>query len=729
MSTGISETLKKNLTFVILLIIFILTSSSLKAQEGAGEELSPANPIMAPITKQQLSESINISKLQHPYLFFNNQDKQAIIDRIKNNPECKHIYAALIAEGHRFLHVPIQIPEPAHPKHTRYVMEDPGEQYESNIMDGAITLAFLYQMTGDTVYSHKAIEFAMDIANWPDWVNPAHHFDIIYSRVWPFNVPDDRVVFSYDITAAGKAITLSTVYDWVYPALTRPQRDKIRNGLMEKAITRVRGNYDYFWWSTAFKCNWSNICYSSLGVTALALLKENPELLDVVAEVHNRMDTTFSYIGVDGGWQEGRGYYSYMMSESVFFMDALKRLTDGKYDMFKTKAIYDHPLDFELYGLTGNFEDGGGGPEGASSVVNKLIAETHNNLAAWYREKYVRNDRSVFDIIWPTPDVKPIEPDQKSKLFRTVNWAILRSSFTDSSTVTVACKGGYNDDPHHGHLDCGQFILTWYNTPFIRDLGNMPYDEFYFSEDKYGYPFASSLGHNVIFVNGEKQIVAKKKNKPWLKGIGGRILKYETNSQRDYVLIDPTHAYPDKELKEWRRNIILEKPVTTVVLDEVKANPGSEIAARIHPGVGVENERRAERETRFTPPTRDGKYEVLNNYVYLTDQRHHSMAVIPLVLNNDFKIVQGSDPWVPVTENARLVEIPYIETVTRAKANTTFIATIIVPVKNKDDAEKVVNSAKINQVDSNNIQVSVNSDAGNFKWTFEKEQDGYVLKD
>jgi Heparinase II/III-like protein/Domain of unknown function (DUF4962) len=710
----------------IFFALFILISVPLMAQ-GAGEELSPANPIMAPITKNDLVKTIDIKKLEHPYLFFNNQDKEAIIERIKNDPESKHIFEALVAEGHRFLHVPVQIPEPPHPKHTRYLMEDPGADYEENILQGAITLAFLYQMTGDTTYADKAIEFAMDIANWPDWVNPAHHFDIIYSRVWPFNVPDDRVVFSYDITAAGKAITLSTVYDWVYPVLTRYERDKIRNGLMEKAITRVRGNYNYFWWSTAYRCNWSNICYSSLGLTALALLKEDPELLDVAAEVHDRMDTTFSYIGEDGGWQEGRGYYSYMMSESVFFMDALKRLTDGKYNMFKTKAIYNHPLDFELYGLTGNFEDGGGGPEGSSYVVDKLIQETQNQTAAFYRDKYVRNGFDVFDIIWPKPNVKPVDPEQKSKLFRTVNWAILRSSFLDSSTVTVACKAGYNDDPHHGHLDCGQYTVTWYNTPFIRDLGNMPYDEFYFSEDKYGYPYASSLGHNLIFVNGEKEIVAKKKNTPWLKGVGGRILKFETSPQRDYVLMDPTHAYPDTELQGWRRNVILEKPVTTLILDEVTAKPGSEIAARIHPGVGVEASRR-ERGTRFEPAT-NGKYEVMKNYIMLSDQRHHNMAVIPLVLDNDFNIVQGSDPWIPVMKDARLTEIPYIETVTHAKTNTTFIVTIIVPVKDKQDAQDVVNSAKISLIDPSNIQVSVNSDSGSFKWTFEKGKDGYVLKD
>jgi len=678
------------------------------------------------VTKEQLANEIDIHSLQHPYLFFNDKDKHGIMERIKTDPECKTIYDALLAEGHRYLSVPIQEPEPQHPKHTRYVGSDPAEEYESDIEEGARTLAFLYQMTGDEKYAHKAIEFAMDIADWPDWVNPAHHFDIIYSRVWPWNVPDDRVVFSYDITAAGKAISLSTVYDWVYPVLTRPERDKIRNGLMERAITRVRGNYNYFWWSTAYKCNWSNICYSSLGLTALALLKENPELLDVVAEVDNRMDTTFSHIGEDGGWQEGRGYYGYMMRESVFFMDALKRLSNGSENMFRNKNISSHPLDFELYGLTANFEDGGGYPVGPTAMVDKLVNETDSHLGAWYREKFLGQGSEIFDLIWPRTGVKPVEPEQKSKFFRSVNWAILRSSFLDSSTVTVACKAGYNDDPHHGHLDCGQFIVSWFGVPFIRDLGPMRYDEFYFSEDRFDYPYASSAGHNVISVNGEQQIIAKKKNTPWLKGIGGDILKFETGAQRDYVSMDPTHAYPDKQLLKWRRSVILEKPVTTVVFDEVDARPGAEIAARIHPGVGVESARRPERGARFGS-NQNGEYTVMDKYVYMSDQRRHNMAVIPLVLDNSFTLVQGGDPFVPVTEDARLTEIPYVETVVHAKATTSVIATIIVPVKNQDDAERVVSGASISRV-GEDVQVTVNSDSGNYKWVFEKTKEGYVLK-
>jgi hypothetical protein len=40
-----------------------------------------------------------------------------------------------------------------------------------------------------------------------------------------------------------------------------------------------------------------------------------------------------------------------------------------------------------------------------------------------------------------------------------------------------------NDDPHHGHLDVGQFVVYWQNDYFIQDKGkNTGYDEKFFDD-------------------------------------------------------------------------------------------------------------------------------------------------------------------------------------------------------------------------------------------------------
>lgn len=696
-------------------------------------------PLQAQIGTGDLLQSMKIGRLEHPYLLFSGSEKPVLLQRIKSDPECKNIMAGLLAQGHRFLSVPVRQPAPLPPKHSRYFLTDnEATGYVSEIVSGAFTLSFLYQMTGEEAYARKAVEFALAISDLEDWVNPAHKFDIIYSRVWPWNVPDDQVVFSYDITSAGRAMTLSLVYDWLYPVLTKAERDKIRNALLEKAITRVRGNYDFFWWSSAYRCNWSAICYAGLGLTSLALLKENPQLLDVVAEAYNRMNLTFNEIGEDGAWQEGRGYYSYMMRMSAMFMDALKRATGGKYNLFLHKNIKAHPFDFFLFGLTANFEDSEGTPLGPTYMVDKLVDETGNHTGAWYRQNFLKEGEEIYDILWPRTSVSPLKPDQASKLFRSIDWALMRTDFLDPSAVTVACKAGMNSDPHHGHLDCGHFIITWHGVPFIRDIGRMRYDELYFSEDRYGYPYAASAGHNVISVNGEEQIIAKKKNQPWKEGIGGHILDFRTSAQRDYVVMDPTRAYPGRELKRWRRHIILEKPAITVVLDEVDALPGASVRARFFPGVGSgtggDSRRTGRARTNPTPdgaliPSDIGECQVKGNHVYLTDGRRHNMALIPLVLGSDCRMHEGKLPTMPATENAVLTWIPYIDATVEARSATSTMVFIILPVDDPKDAEGIAGSATVRRLNDGDIEISVGPSSGKHTWVFEKGEGGMSLKE
>ena len=682
----------------------------------------------AQVSKEDMLKSIRIDKLQHPYLFFTKDEIPAMQKRIQTDQESKDIMAGLIMRAHRWLYFEIKDPAPLPPSHPRYVANgSEADRYYSELTEGALTLSFLYQMTGDVAYAKEAIAFAVAMSDLPDWTNPAHKFDIIYPRVWPWNVPDDRVVFSYDHMAADRAATIATVYDWVYPVFTKWERDKVRGALLEKAVTKVRGNYEYFWWASSYRCNWSAVCNNGLGVSALTLLKEDPQLIDVVAEAYNRIGLTFDQIGEDGGWQEGRGYYGYLMRTGVDFSAALKKVSNGTYNLFKHKNVKSHPIDFFLYTLTANFGDGGGTPMGPLWLVNKLVDETGDATGAWYRDK-ILGDRpgmnmgnSVFDIIWPKSSVKPVEPKPASKLFKSINWAMMRSDFLDPSTVTIACKAGYNDDPHHGHLDCGQFILTWYGVPFIRDLGSGAYDEIYFNEDRWMYPQASSAGNNLIFVNGELQMSAKLKDQPWKEGIGGKVLDFRTSEKQDYVLMDPTHAYPGKELKKWRRNIILEKPAITVILDEVGSAPGAKIEARFFPGGST-----GARNARFVQaPAVD--FKVSSDHVLLTSQRH-SLVVIPLVLDNGFTIVEDGLPSEPVTEDAALSWIPYFETVTTAKSSSSIIVTLVLPANDQKEAEEIVKTAKVVQPNPNEIEVSVNGASGAHTWVFAKGADGYALK-
>ena len=74
----------------------------------------------------------------------------------------------------------------------------------------------------------------------------------------------------------------------------------------------------------------------------------------------------------------------------------------------------------------------------------------------------------------------------------------------------------------------------------------------YFDQVRFDYPEAYSEGHNTILVNGEKQISGKYYKQPYDYSVGGEVVDFRTSNDRDYVLMDPTNAYPKIELKKWR---------------------------------------------------------------------------------------------------------------------------------------------------------------------------------
>jgi len=680
--------LKKFMTTVLILLI---TYSFVNAQ----------------VTRDQMDNSIDQKSLRHPYLYFNEKEKTKILNGIQTDPESRDLMTMFLAEANRLMFTFVDEDVPKRDKHPRYWSDGKYGSYVSRHTSAAHLLAFVYQITGDEKYARKSFEFAEAICALQSWTYVAHEFPIIYSRVWPRYVDDDQVVFNFDIRVVYLAHQLSAVYDWIYPTLTKRQRDRIRGALLEKVILPVRGNYEYHWDANCFACNHCQLFCSGTGVAALALLTENPELVDVVVESYNRMNKVYEHIGIDGGWQEGPAYWAYGMANSIYFMDALKRATNGKYNLFAHPRIEANPATFQLYGISTDFGDSPGGVKGATWVLNKLTEETGDGLAAWYREHYFGEGNTIFDILWNRSSVKPVAPKIASKHFRSIDWVVMQSDFTSPEKVVIDCKAGMNDDPHHGHLDVGQFVLNWQGQAFIRDIGRLyPYDEKYFDNIRFDYPQVSSLGHNLVFVNGECQICAKYKDQPWREGIGGKVLDFRTSNDLDYALMDATDAYEKKEMKGWRRHIILDKPVITLIMDEVKSTAGAEIEARFHSAAEA---------------------ELKDKYVLLKGEKG-MMALIPVV-DSDFTFRPGKHANLPVKKDLKFEWIPYFGTVFHANDKNTVFATMIMPVKDENEAMAIADSAEKKIEKNGNMMLSFNQNGEVHSYLFKKDKAGFLLSD
>jgi len=690
--------MKNLLQLLILVLIFSSVSSS------------------AQLTKTDIDKVIDISSLKHPYLYFTEEEKPKLLTRIKNDQESNDIFRKLEAEAKMWLHMPVDRNIPVQGKNTRagWSEEDRnGEygKYYSSMQDKALHLAFLYQMTGEQKYADKAFEFADAFCDLTTWTRRAHEFPIIYSRIMPWNVDDDQVNFNFDHYNGDAGRRMAAVYDWLYPALNQAQRDRIRGALIEKVVTRVRGDYEFHWWATAYRCNWCGVCNSGIGLTGLALLTENPQLTDIVVESYNRINSMLNELGEDGGWQEGGGYWRYALHTSSFFADALNRLSHGKYNLFENKRLKNNPVNFPVYlslpeKRSINFEDSGGGKLiGSAHLINKLATETNSKQAAWYRTFLGEGD-DIFDIIWPRPDFQGAPPKTASKHFRTIDWWVMRSDFKSPEKVLLAGKAGMNDDPHHGHLDIGHFVVHWQNEYFIRDLGREGgYDEKFFDDMRWEYPQANSSGHNVIFVNGEKQISAKMFKQPWKEGIGGDVEEFKNSEERDYVRMNPTNAYPKQELKEWKRHLILDKPEITVALDEIAADENAHIEVRYHPGVD---------------------FEVMDGFVLLEGEKG-KMAVIP-VCEQETQIVKDRHACHFINATNEFFWVPYFDIEVKSKNKKTVVVTIILPVKSMEEAREVASSKIVDSDGSGNYSISFRAEGKEMNYKFKNKGDNLILQ-
>lgn len=676
-----------------------------------------SNNAYSQLSKDDIDKAIDLSSLKHPYLYFTDAEKPALWERIKNDHESGDIFHQLEAQAKMWLSVPVDRNIPIQGKNTRagwseYDLDGKYSRYYFGTQYAAFHLAFLYQMTGEQKYADKAFEFADAFCDLTTWTQRAHEFPIIYTRIMPWNVPDDQVNFNFDHYNGDAGRMMAAVYDWLYPALDQAERDRIRGALLEKVVTRVRGDYEFHWWATAFRCNWCGVCNSGVGLTGLALLTENPQLTDIVAESYNRINNMLSELGIDGGWQEGGGYWRYGVYTSTFFADALKRITDSKYNLFENERLRNNPATFPIHiSLPGdrslNFEDSEGGSYlGSPHLINKLAVETNNREAAWYRKEFFGNGDDVFDIIWQRPQSDGSPPANPSIHFRTIDWWVMRSDFTDKNKVVVAGKAGMNNDPHHGHLDIGHFVIYWRGEYFIQDIGRRgSYDEKYFDNARFEYPQASSIGHNVLYVNGEKQISGKYYKQPYNYDVGGEVIEFRSTPEQDYVIMDPTNAYPRKELKKWRRHVLLDKPEITLLIDEVEANPGALIEVRFHPGVDYKDE---------------------GDLAFL-EGKEGNMAIIPLA-SQEYHLEPGRHAVQFVNATSEFFWVDYIDTEVKAKDEKTIIATLVLPVADLEEAQTIDASKKYALDGSGNLSVSFSSRGEKYEYEFINSADGLALK-
>jgi hypothetical protein len=227
--------------------------------------------------------------------------------------------------------------------------------------------------------------------------------------------------------------------------------------------------------------------------------------------------------------------------------------------------------------------------------------------------------------------------------------------------VQVAAKCAPADDPHHGHLDAGSFIITRNNEAIVGEVEQRFYDQFFFNDVRFDYLYVRSLGHNVVHVNDEEQFIAKRKDQPRIEGVGGKIDRFETFPDYDYTVMDATKAYPGKHLKKWKRTIALDKENDVVlVLDRVACAKGDKIDLLFHPVAAA-------------TVNGDGKTVSFDGKSGQTGMEMHAL------LNSPFQLTLQTQYTVRVVKDNPVQAIPCLYLTLSAPSTGTVIGTAFYP--------------------------------------------------
>lgn len=423
---------------------------------------------------------------------------------------------------------------------------------------GLEELCLAYLMTGDTTCAERAKQKVEAIIAQPDWVYE-HHKPLVV-----------------DLRVAGRIAELGTAYDYLYEYLTPEERDTIRTAILDRGVRLFLDIHSKQseWWARSTH-NWRSVICGEMGIGALAVMEDYPDARAALEEAVNGCLVVLDRGGIDGGWDEGVGYWAYGIGRALRFGLTLKNVSGGAVDLFQ------HPYvkvtgDFGLYTIT---PDGGcfdfadcHSRRPNPWLMAVLAAGTRSPHWQWYARQHFRP--SVTDLAWFDPDAPTAPPTElpKAKLFRGIQIGIMRTGW-EADDVFLGFKSGPTT-ANHSHLDINSFMLSAFGKALIIDTGSWTYAHAYgfFSTrgPRWDYDANDTIAHSTVLVNGRGQQYGEEHY--------GEILKLETQDAYDYLVADGAPAYGDA-LTKFLRYVVFLKPDCFVILDDLAAAEPSEFEA------------------------------------------------------------------------------------------------------------------------------------------------------
>lgn len=243
-------------------------------------------------------------------------------------------------------------------------------------------------------------------------------------------------------------------------------------------------------WARTFM-NWRSFISGKMGMTAKRLYDVYPEWRACLAESIRNCLAVADMGGIDGGWEEGVGYWCMAFGQTVNLAEELLTASRWKVDLF-THSYFRVAGDFGLYCWM----------PGKKSVyafsdwrVREPQTDLMHSLACYWQNPHYQwcvecSATPQFSIGKSPPKAEPPDDLPKAKHFRGIDVAILKTGWSDDA-IAVGFKCGPRRIQTHHHLDANSFCLI--------DSGEGVIDEVEHFEDGEDYPQVTSEDVNTLY--------------------------------------------------------------------------------------------------------------------------------------------------------------------------------------------------------------------------------------
>lgn len=531
-------------------------------------------------TISDINVELNKTQNLHPFIFATGED----FDRIKEDSEKgfsdeyeKAHYDYIIKNADALLN------KDAFPV-SEYVLdeEDSILPVSRECINRIVILSFSYNVTGEEKYALRALEELEAVCSFPDWCN------------------------SHFLATAEMALAVSIGYDWLYDYLTDEQKITLREKTWEYAINpALSKNYlkNWFTWS---KNNWNSICYSGVGIAAMAFYeKDSYKAAEFLNMCYKNMPIAFDSFTPDGVYAEGPGYCQSGMNAIVYFLSSSFNLFGTDFGLTEIDGVKQLGF-FPLY-ITGS--------AGVFNFGDNKNRKCYSPALLWYADKYIspelaeyqKNDvpgvfspdlsenterngtgkDSVLSLLWLGENNNTDAKAQSIALSRLLrsdsgqDIAVLTSGFNDKNAVYAAIKGGYNYI-NHGDLDIGTFVFDSQGVRWAEELGPGSYDApGYFM----GLPFGGRWNNYCKRAEGQNTLVINPDStKEDQYALGkAEVISFEETADGGTVIINMTDAYKMNGVKSAVREFSLcDNKTALEITDTVECRRESEIYWFMH---------------------------------------------------------------------------------------------------------------------------------------------------